>query len=497
MVSHRDGSEINLLDSSIRTTGGALFSTTVYALSGIVYAAVTTPTVAGTYFFIAIGVALVLRPIKGISQTLQKIGSEQGESVSAYFGLTIAFSIGYLGITLGGFMIPPLRRALIESTAFGPSLVVPVILFSLSTASLMITQSLVAAIGYPSAGTWITATKGTLQLIILLAFAGMFTTPADLIIVVVGTRMFVTGIVIIVVRTIPTVPTRRELIRAWEFARWSIPDQVFDRFSYNMPVYVLGVVATPAAVGIYETADRFADFGATISWRLASPLLTKVSGDASAGESAFAYLDGAVTGGTGVTFLVLGYLLAGHDMIAAIAFGGTAVNSFSTTALIVGGINVFRGFWTLSSHAMEGLGYPSVSFRTKAYGLVFSVPITAFLGTQMGAVAGAIGYAVMNLVIFVYVIYYARPVLGGIPLDAPLAAKLTIGTIVATLVTTATIELLSTLGSTPGVTAVIAAVITTIVFTGFLMVVSVGTRRAVQRAYDIYLGGARSFASGQ
>jgi len=37
MVSHRDGSEINLLDSSIRTTGGALFSTTVYALSGIVY----------------------------------------------------------------------------------------------------------------------------------------------------------------------------------------------------------------------------------------------------------------------------------------------------------------------------------------------------------------------------------------------------------------------------------------------------------------------------
>jgi hypothetical protein len=112
-------------------------------------------------------------------------------------------------------------------------------------------------------------------------------------------------------------------------------------------------------------------------------------------------------------------------------------------------------------------------------------------------VAGAIGYAVMNLVIFIYVIYYARPVLGGIPLDAPLAAKLTIGTIVATLVTTATIELLSTLGSTPGVTAVIAAVITTIVFTGFLMVVSVGTRRAVQRAYDIYLGGARSFASGQ
>ncbi|ERG94552.1 hypothetical protein [Haloquadratum walsbyi] len=286
------------------------------------------------------------------------------------------------------------------------------------------------------------------------------------------------------------------MTRAWEFAKWSIPDQVFDRFSYNMPVYVLGVVATPAAVGIYETADRFADFGATISWRLASPLLTKVSGDASAGESAFAYLDGAVTGGTGVTFVVLGYLLAGHDLIAAIVFGGTAVSSFSTTALIVGGINIFRGFWTLSSHAMEGLGYPSVSFRTKLYGLIISVPITAFLGAQMGAAAGAIGYAVMNLVIFVYVVYYARPVLGGVPLDRPLAVKLTVGTIIAALVTTATIELLTELGSTPGVTAIIAAVITTIVFTGFLMTVSVGTREAVRRAFAIYLGDARQFTSG-
>jgi hypothetical protein len=496
MVSHRDGSEINLLDSSIRTTGGALFSTTVYALSGIVYAAVTTPSVAGTYFFIAIGVALILRPIKGVSQTLQKIGSEQGESVSAYFGLTIIFALGYLGITLGGFIIAPLRRLLIESTVFAPSLVTPVTLLAISTTSLMITQSLVAAIGYPSAGTWITATKGTLQLVILLVFDGVFTTPADLIIVVVGTRLFVTGIVIMAVRTAPAVPTRRELTRAWEFAKWSIPDQVFDRFSYNMPVYVLGVVATPAAVGIYETADRFADFGATISWRLASPLLTKVSGDASAGESAFAYLDGAVTGGTGVTFVVLGYLLAGHDLIAAIVFGGTAVSSFSTTALIVGGINIFRGFWTLSSHAMEGLGYPSVSFRTKLYGLIISVPITAFLGAQMGAAAGAIGYAVMNLVIFVYVVYYARPVLGGVPLDRPLAVKLTVGTIIAALVTTATIELLTELGSTPGVTAIIAAVITTIVFTGFLMTVSVGTREAVRRAFAIYLGDARQFTSG-
>jgi len=91
MVTQRDGNEVNLLTSSIQTTGGALVATTLYTVSGLIYAFVTSPSVTGQYFFAVLTIALVLRPIRGITQTLHKIGTEPGESVEAYLGVAVLF----------------------------------------------------------------------------------------------------------------------------------------------------------------------------------------------------------------------------------------------------------------------------------------------------------------------------------------------------------------------------------------------------------------------
>jgi len=273
-----------------------------------------------------------------------------------------------------------------------------------------------------------------------------------------------------------------------------MPDQVLDRFAYNMPVYVLGIVATPVAVGVYETADRFADFGATIAWHLSSPLLTKVSGDAAAGNDVRAYLDGAVTGGTGVTFVVLGYLLATHGVIADIAFA-SARTAFSTTVLLVGTVNVFRGFWTLASHAIEGVGRPSVSFRTKLVGLAVGVPITAAYGAELGAIAGAAGYAVMNLVVCGYVAYHARDIFGSPLVDWAVALLLCLGLGVTLLVTSLAVDTLTRVGLSPVEVAIAAAVVAIVTFVTTLATVSVRARQTVSLAYRIYWGGVRSALS--
>ena len=330
MVKQRDGDEIDLLDSSIRTTSGALLSTTLFVLSGIVYAFVTSPGATGTYFFISISVSLVLRPIRGISQTLQKVGSERGEAVGPYFGLAMLFALGYL--LVAGVAVAALAGVIVRNTVVSPGLLAPVGLYALAVALSMIATSLVGAIGYPSAETWLTGTQSAIQLSILLALAPSLTTAGDLLLIVAGVRLAVLLPVTVALGVLPTLPGRHAVERAWDFAKWSVPDQVLDRLSYNMPVYVLGVVATPAAVGIYEAADRFADFGATISWRLSSPLLTKVSGDAASGAAYDTYLRSAITGGTGVTFVVFGYLLGAHGVVAQIAFA-EAQWAFSTTVL--------------------------------------------------------------------------------------------------------------------------------------------------------------------
>ena len=491
MVRRRDGDEITLLDSSIRTVGGAVVSTPLYVLSGVVYALVTSPAATGTFFFISIVAALVLRPVRGVSQTLQKLGSEADERVGAYLGLAVLFAVCYL--VAGGAAATLLTGSLTRRTVFTADLLAPAGVYAASLALSMIVLSLLGAIGYPSAQTWLGGTQTGVRLAAIILLDPLVTSATELLLVSAVVRVALFLPVALYLGVIPRTPGRRELRRAWAFARWSIPDQVLDRFSYNMPVFVLGVVATPTAVGVYEAADRFADFGATISWRLSSPLLTKISGDAAAGNDYRAYLDGAVTGGTGVTFVVFGYLLGAYEVVAQIAFAG-AQTAFSTTVLVVGGVNILRGFWTLTSHAMEALGKPSVSFRTKLYGLVFSVPVPTFLGAEYGAVAGAAGYGVLNLVIFGYVCYYARDVFGRVPVDTTTAAHLTVGGVVASLLAIGVVSVGTPTSLSPAAVAALAALVCLCGFGGVLLLVSSPTRVVARRVVELSRGTLREVA---
>ena len=487
MVRKRDGNEVVLIDSSIRTASGALISTPLYVLSGLVYAAVISPAATGTFFFVSIATALVLRPVRGISQTLQKLGSEPGERVGSYLGVALLFTAGYLLVGSGGAAL--VADVLTRRTVFTAGLLLPAGLYAASLSVSIIVSSLLGAIGYPSAQTWLGGVRLGTQLLLIVVFDAFVTSAAELLLVSAGVRFALFVPVGAALGVTPQVPDRHALTRTWEFARWSVPDQILDRFSYNMPVFVLGVVGTPAAVGIYEAADRFADFGATISWRLSSPLLTKVSGDAAAGNAYDTYLRGAVTGGTGATFVVFGYLLGAHDVVARIAFADARV-AFSTTVLLVGGVNILRGFWTLTSHAIEGLGQPSLSFRTKLYGLVVSVPITTLFGAEFGAVAGAVGYGIMNLVVFAAVCYYARDVFGYVPVDTETTVHLTLGGLAAALLTAGVVAgAPRTSLSTPGVAAA-AAVAGLGGFGAVLLAVSPPTRVAAHRAVAMVRGRA-------
>ena len=161
--------------------------------------------------------------------------------------------------------------------------------------------------------------------------------------------------------------------------------------------------------------------------------------------------------------------------------------------LVVGGVNVLRGFWTLVSHAMEGVGRPAVSFRTKLYGLAVSVPIPALFGAEFGAVAGAAGYGVMNLVVFAYVVYYARGVFGRVPVDAGVAARLVLGLVASSALTTAATAVLSGIVS-PVAVAVVAAATCLVAFGGVLLAVSGSTRAVADRTVRLCRDGLRSLA---
>jgi len=482
MVTQRDGNEVDLLTSSIQTTGGALVTTTLYTLSGLIYAFVTSPSVTGQYFFTVLTISLVLRPIRGITQTLHKIGTEPGESVGAYLGVAVIFAIAYLSV-LGGLAVT-IGGYLASVTVFDETLLRISGLYAVTIAVVMTVESLISAVGYPSAVTWINSVKSSVELGVLLVLSQSIATVTELMIVMIAVRLTVYGLVAVGLQVIPTLPDRRELSRAWAYAKWSIPDQILDRVSYNMPVYVLGIVSTPLAVGIYEAADRFGDFGATIAWHLANPLLTKVSGDDAAGVNVGEYIDAVVTGGSGISFVVFGYLLSTDDLIAELAFSSAPVQ-FSTTVVIVGGINIFRGFWTLSSHVLEGMGHPGLSFRTKLFGLIVSVPLTMVLGARYGALAGAAGYVVMNLVVGGYVIYYSHQVLDSTLIDTDVGMDFAGALVVESAVVYATVWGVLQAGGGPVVAAAVGIAAACIGFGVPLWIVSAPARIVFRRTYEL------------
>lgn len=429
MVEKRSGDELDLVGSSIRAVYGTSVSTTLYVVSGLIYAYVTTPVTTGEYFFITLMIGLVMRPVSGISKTLHKIGSESGEKVSSYLGVSLGFSAVYLATIVTVLFI--LSDFLAEQTIYRDELFVVAVVLATSGILGKITKGLLSSVGYPGYITWIAAVLDFCRLSTLLIFASSVSTVTDIIIVNVSFSLLIYIPIFYYISVLPSVPNRDEIIRSWNFAKWSIPDQVVDRLSYSMPVYVLGIVATPAAVGIYEAADRLSDFGATVSWRLSSPLMTKVSGEWSVDkDSMHEYLDSAVTGGAGATFAVVGYLASSYAELSSIVFPD-APSVFSVTMMLVGSINILRGFWTLISHAMEGVNQPSVSLTTKLYGLVASVPVTALLAGEYGAIAGAIGYIVMNIVISLYVFKYSRDYFGRLLVDWSLVLRYLVATVVS------------------------------------------------------------------
>lgn len=485
MVEKRSGDNINLLDSSIRSVSGTVVSTTLYVTSGIIYAFVAGASVTGTYLFLAIFVGLIMRPVRGVSQALHKIGSESGESTSSYLMITLSFSLLYFLVFT--VILYGLSDIISSYTIYQSELYPYVLLISLGIITPTIAQSLLSASGYPGYVTWLNGFVDFLRLSTLVILATAVTSVQDMILILSGVKILVTVPFIIYISDVPSVPTKDEIKRVWSYSRWSIPDQLVDKFSYNMPVYILGVVSTPAAVGVYEAADRFADFGATICWNLSSPLLSKVSGEWSVNkESAHEYLDSAVTGGTGFTFIVFGYVLTATDLLAEIAFPQQQ-RVFAITIVIVGGVNLLRGIWTLLSHALEGINKPAVSFATKVYGLIISVPITVLLGMEIGAIGGAFGYGVMNLIIFSYVVLYSKRHFGRIVYDWNLTVKFVIGTIISSVGTYLLIAGLQSISVPQIYVAILSAFFCIITYGISLYVLSEETRRVFARFREIGL----------
>lgn len=128
----------------------------------------------------------------------------------------------------------------------------------------------------------------------------------------------------------------------------------------------------------------------------------------------------------------------------------------------------------------------------KLVGLAVGVPIPAVYGTELGAVAGAAGYAVMNLVVCGYVAYHARDIFGSSLVDRSVALQFCLGLGMTLLVTLVAVDTLARASLSPVAVATAAAAVAIVAFATTLGTVSVRARQTFALAYRIYWGSVRS-----
>jgi len=104
---------------------------------------------------------------------------------------------------------------------------------------------------------------------------------------------------------------------------------------------------------------------------------------------------------------------------------------------------------------------------------------------------GAVGYGVMNLVVFAYVCYYAYGVFGHIPVDILTTTHLSVGCVVASLLTIGTVSIGATTTLSPTVLAALAALICLCGFAGVLLLMSSPTRVVARRVVELSRGTLR------
>jgi hypothetical protein len=107
------------------------------------------------------------------------------------------------------------------------------------------------------------------------------------------------------------------------------------------------------------------------------------------------------------------------------------------------------------------------------------------LGARYGALAGAIGYVAMNLIVGGYVVYYSRQVLDSTLIDTSVGMHFVGALVVESVVVYVTVWGVLWAGGEPVVAAVAGALAACIGFGAPLWVVSAPARAVLRRTYEL------------
>ncbi|WP_134670605.1 oligosaccharide flippase family protein [Halorussus marinus] len=389
----------NTADLSLgRETAVAMFAKFALSATGfigiVIFANVLDNEGLGKYYFLLALAKVSVQIPGGFANAIRKRVSEVGVDPSEYFGFGLLVHSVFTGVTLALVVVSyPFIQDRVGPFAFAVATVA--IVGTLGLFSLV--NRVYSGIGHPGASFWTDTVRSVitlgLQVVFLIVGFRVLGMMGGLIIANVLTAV----LVLMLMRVRPRIPATETVRRVTTFAKWSVPNSLFQNLYMRLDVLILGFVVGNAAVGLYEPALRLTVPAAIIAGSIGDSLTVKASGLNSIDHSVSEDLRNALSYTCLFAIPILFGAAAIPTELMTVIFGTEARPGW--TALV--GLAVFQVFNTYRlpfDNVISGMNRPDLRFRVSLFTLAVNAPLAIVLGFEYGLIGVVIATIIAEVI---------------------------------------------------------------------------------------------------
>lgn len=340
----------------------------VAAFSGligiIVYANILGTSGLGLYYLSHAIATIASMPASGLGIAAEKKGSEEKKNISKYNSISLFVTVAYIIFLsiLTIFLYENIRYVRVN-TPRDTIVYLTVILFFLFSLFRLLSR-FYSGFGEPGKSVLVDAYRGIIETTLQISFLVFYGLDVEGLLI--GTAIsLLLGIIYLLLLTPTTFskPDKKSIKDILEFSKWSIPTRTINEIYYRIDSVIIGLLLSPSAVGIYESAMKIVTPSKYVAYAIKRPLLVRVSQDLSNQKSVNHLLDDLVPYASILSIpLIAGGIFVSQDLLSVL-YG----SEFSEGWLIIVGGAVYFTIHTHSNVLSEFLhGFNSPKPVTKS-----------------------------------------------------------------------------------------------------------------------------------
>lgn len=338
----------------------------------------------GLYYLVESLATIASRPGNGMGVAVEKYTSVREQDINELSSTAIAISLLYIAIV---FVISSFTYYLLAIRMNRIDITINLFLAGFAVfATLMIFSILNRAysgLGNPSGSVLIDTYRGTIQTALQLVF--VYLTFRVYTFLAASAIATVIGIIYILYKLdiqIAT-PSLRGARRLYTYGRWSIPTEISKSVYDRINTIIIGILLTPAAVGIYESAIRILEPARYFSYSISRPLLI----GSSYAEQNDENLNQLVNKFTPYALIISLPLFVGSFITAFDLINVLYSNEFADSAYILIGGSFAYIFYTQTdvlSGFVHGINRPEIATKELLIGNITRILAAVVFLTQFG-----------------------------------------------------------------------------------------------------------------